>query len=658
MTSPFGFIDHVDGANIRTLPAEAKGSTCLTRNPLPSGTRVSVIQDHARAPGWSYVAARVDGYLLRGYVQGLRITTQLPEPAATLYSIRPGDCLERIAARLYRQGITPGRDLRFYENVIHHVNMQGGRKGVRWDGGDLKLIAGERIWLVSLAFADRLQGIVPSGSITGGALARAKLAARHLEDVIASVAESPRHFSGVAGQYRDAILEHLPEIIGIVLAFIGAEFLSTLLAASPTGVGQLAAAVIQLGLAIFGVQGLIEATGEALGHAKQWIVQAWQAHGSPEKIAEASKSFLRMLISIAMAALAFVGAKSNLNRGLKLAEGMKITLPRVVMMEVAGSGGPPVAVPVFQPGAISGAAPTTLPLNPWGWGTPLMSQASKGGAASEAPFTDRVLGDAELEKLLEKLPNWDKLKQFVGRQIPKEGTPAFEAFKKELQEAGYRLERLSEGPQPYRLRRPNGKALGDEYAALTVTEDGLIVLKSNKAPPRISVFTRYRRNYLDWVEQNHGKAARAAAEARISQGHPLHHLIPDAVAQKHPMIREALRRLEGYTIDRGSNILDMAPGANPEWKYIHSGSHPQYSILVKEKLDLIWGGLLKKGPASKLTPKTLDDAIRKAEDELRRAIESKLLDDDALKKIHDGGTHIGNKLSMLELPAAPESHIA
>ncbi|RKG67793.1 hypothetical protein D7V80_14940 [Corallococcus sp. CA054B] len=657
MSSHFGFIDHRDGANIRTLPAEAKGSECLTRQPLPPGARVSVIRDRAQTSGWSYVATRVEGYLLKGYVQGLRITTQLPEPAATLYAIRPGDCLERIAAHIYRQGIAPGKDLRFYENVIHHVNAQCGRKGVRRDGGDVKLMAGERIWLVSLAFADQLQGLVPSGSITGGALARARKAARHLEDVIASVEEAPKHFRAVAGQYRDAILEHLPEIIGIVLAFIGAEFLSTLLAASPTGVGQLAAAIIQLALAVFGVQGLVEATGEALTHAKQWLVQAWQAHGNPEKIAEASKSFLRMLISIAMAALAFMGAKSNLQRGLKLAESVKITLPRVVMMETAGAGGSAVAVPIFQPGAIT-AAPTTLPLNPWGWGTPLMSQAAKGGSASKPPLTDRVLGDAELEKLLEKLPNWDKLKQFVGRQIPKEGTPAFDAFKKELQEAGYRLEKLSDGPQPYRLRRPNGQSLGNEYAALTVTEDGLIVLKSSKAPSRISIFTRYRKNYLDWVKQTHDEAARAAAEARISQGHPLHHLIPDAEAQTNQLVREAMKRVEGYTIDRGSNILDMPPGANPEWGYIHSGSHPSYSNLVRSMLNRELAKLIKLGPPSRWTPKAIDDAIRKVEDELRHAIESKVLEAPVIKKVYDGDVLVGQKLARVELPLSSESNTA
>ncbi|NOJ98663.1 hypothetical protein HMI51_37790, partial [Corallococcus coralloides] len=174
MTIQFGFIDQGDGANLRTLPAEMKGSTCLTPAPLPPGTRVSVIRDHAQAPGWSYVSTVAGGYLLQGYVQAFRITTQLPEPAATLYQVRAGDRLEPIAARLYRQAIQPGRDLRFYEKVIHHMNVKSGRKGVQLLDGDVRLVAGERIWLVSIAFANQLQGIVSSGSITHEAMAQAR----------------------------------------------------------------------------------------------------------------------------------------------------------------------------------------------------------------------------------------------------------------------------------------------------------------------------------------------------------------------------------------------------------------------------------------------------------------------------------------------------
>ncbi|WP_199735458.1 AHH domain-containing protein [Corallococcus sp. AB045] len=663
MTIQFGFIDQGDGANLRTLPAEMKGSTCLTPAPLPPGTRVSVIRDHAQAPGWSYVSTVAGGYLLQGYLQTLRITTQLPEPAATLYQVRPGDRLEPIAARIYRQAIQPGRDLRFYENVIHHVNVKSGRKGVQRVDGDVRLVAGERIWLVSIAFANQLQGIVSSGSITHEAMAQARKAARHLEDVLTSVRQADQYFGEVTGQYGKAILDNWLEISAMVVGFIAAEALSTFLAATPTGVGQLAAALIQLGLAAFGAHGLIEAGGEALKHAQLWLTQAWEANGSPEKLKEASKSFLRMLVSIAMAALALMGVKTNAGRGLKLMTSVRITPPRIYMMAAAGPGGAYAGVPVFQPGSITAAPSVPLPFNPWGSGAPLLSKAVEEGGTSkpdpEPTLTERTLSDAELEKLLEKLPNWDKLKDFVGRRIPQEGTPEFNVFKRELQAAGYRLEKLNTGSQPYRLRRPDGRALGDEYGALTVLEDGLVVLKVGKGTPRLSVFTRYRKNYLDWVEKTQGPAARAAAEVRLSAGHPMHHLIPDAVAQTHPLIRMAMERLKGYTIDRGSNILDMHSGLNVEGRLIHSGSHPRYSEFVSARLEAAWNRLRTKGAPSSWTPKLIEEALFKVEHELRQAIQSGSLKEPVIKMFQEqrgGRVLTGKKLALLELSSYRELH--
>ncbi|WP_216672396.1 AHH domain-containing protein [Corallococcus exiguus] len=662
MTIRFGFIDNSEGANIRTLPAGEKGSTCLTPVPLPPGTRVTVLQGNAQTPGWSYVSTLVGGYLLRGHVQDFRITLDLPEPAATLYQVQAGDRLEPIAARIYKDAIVPGRDLRFYENVIHHVNVKHGRVGVRRGRSGVELVAGKRIWLVSIAYANRLQGEVPSGSITGGALARAREAARHLEDLIASVDKSGMYFGEVTGQYAQAIKENWREISAIVAGFIAAEALSTLLAATPTGVGQLAAAIIQLGLAAFGAQGILDAGVEALKHAKLWLTQAWAANGSPDQLKEASKSFLRMLMSIAMAALAVMGAKTNLGRGLKLANSVKITPPRFYMMAAQGPGGAYAGVPIYQPGTITAAQSTYLPFNPWGTGSALMSKATKDGSGSHAdaepPLTERTISDAEWEKLLERLPNWDKLKELVGRKIPKEGTPEFNALKKELEAAGYRLEKMSKGPQPYRIRRLDGKALGDELGALTVTEDGLVVLKVGKGTSRISIYSRYRKNYLDWVEKTHGRAARKAAEVRIGSGNPMHHLIPDAVAQRHPLIRKALERLEGYTIDRGTNILDM-PCKDPKGKIMHLGSHPKYNsyvtTLLDDALESLDDALGKRKPGSNLSPREIEDALLEIEMNLREAIESGNLPMDVLKELSEDGIVVGKKLALLELPSHEES---
>ncbi|NBC44807.1 hypothetical protein GTZ93_33915 [Corallococcus exiguus] len=139
----------------------------------------------------------------------------------------------------------------------------------------------------------------------------------------------------------------------------------------------------------------------------------------------------------------------------------------------------------------------------------------------------------------------------------------------------------------------------------------------------------------------------------------MHHLIPDAVARKHPLIRTAMERLKGYTIDRGSNILDMHSGLTVEGQLIHSGSHPFYSEFVNARLDGALGKLRTKGPSSRWTPQVIEEAILKVENELRQAIESGSLPEPAIKVIQEqrgGKVLTGKKLALLELRSHGESH--
>ncbi|RKG87000.1 hypothetical protein D7W82_14850 [Corallococcus sp. CA049B] len=161
------------------------------------------------------------------------------------------------------------------------------------------------------------------------------------------------------------------------------------------------------------------------------------------------------------------------------------------------------------------------------------------------------------------------------------------------------------------------------------------------------------------MEKTQGPAARAAAEVRLSAGHPMHHLIPDAVVQKHLLLRTAMERLKGYTIDRGSNILDMHSGINVEGRLIHSGSHPRYSEFVEARLDLAWDRLSAKGPPSNWTPKAIEEAILKVENELRQTIQSGSLKEPIIKVIQEergGRVLTGKKLALLELSFHGESH--
>jgi hypothetical protein len=322
-----GFIDNSDGSFLRTGPRELGGDT-VRAEPLPPATRVFVSGTHPRASSWWYVTAFLDKQLLRGYVQGLRVNTDLPEPLAELRAVQGEDTAEGYAREKFGDAVTDGHDLRYYENVLLFVNQQRGRAGITGTyqdpgilgGGanNVQLVAGHRIWLVSAQYAKALQGVVPSGSLTGGAVAKVKRFVGHIDDLLRSVSESRHHLDEVAGEYAQAIRDHEATIIGIVGGFIAAEAASAFLAATPTGVGQAAAMVIQLALSAFGAAGMVEAGYQALEHGSAWLNIAWTAKGKEANIVAASKEFLKMLVAIAMAALSFLGARGNYRNLVKI----------------------------------------------------------------------------------------------------------------------------------------------------------------------------------------------------------------------------------------------------------------------------------------------------------------------------------------------------
>jgi len=324
-----GFVDNSKGAPIYDAPSEAGGE--LVRDvPLPPAARVFVSGRHSSHRHWWYVTAFLEGTMLRGYVEDFRVNVQLPEPLAELRQLEGGETPEGLAKEKYGTAVRDGHDLRYYENVLLYVNK--GRDGIGGTyqdpnvlgGGsnNIKLFKGHRIWLVSPEYAKALESVVPSGSLTGGAVAQVKRFAGHIQDILQSVTESRNHFGEVAGEFAQAIRDHLPAIVGITAGFLTLEAGSMFLAATPTGVGQAAGAVIQLALSAFGAAGMVEAGIEALKHGGAWLTTAWTAHGKPELIAEASKEFLRMLVAVAVAALSYTGAKANYGNALKIANNM------------------------------------------------------------------------------------------------------------------------------------------------------------------------------------------------------------------------------------------------------------------------------------------------------------------------------------------------
>jgi hypothetical protein len=403
-----GFIDTSDGANIRTGPAEA-GGQALTPSPMPPATRVFVSGTHPQTPEWWYVTAFLEQTLVRGYVQGLRVNTNLPEPMARLYQVKPGDTAEKLAVQEFKQAVRDGHDLRYYENVLLYVNREAGRAGVTGSfqdpgllgGGanNVQLEAGRRIWLASPAYAKELEKVVPDGSFSNGMYAKVKRFVQHVADILQSVTDSPSHLDEVAGEYAAVIREHRAEIIGVVILFLTAEAASALLAASPTGVSQIIAALIQLVLAALGAAGMVQAVAQALKHGSEWLTLAWTAAGKAEQIAAASKQFLKMLVSIAMAALAWLGVKGNYATAVRI--GNNIDMGGNAAFAVVGGG-------TASSGGAAAAAGGPNIATPLGAGGSQMVKHGEGGGGEKPTAKEPEKTAAERD--------WDRAEAEVKRQ--------------------------------------------------------------------------------------------------------------------------------------------------------------------------------------------------------------------------------------------------
>lgn len=121
------------------------------------------------------------------------------------------------------------------------------------------------------------------------------------------------------------------------------------------------AAVIQLALSAFGATGAVIAGVEALKHASAWLTTAWTAKGDKEKIAAASIEFIKMLVSIAMAALSAIGAKGNYANALKIGSTTSMA-PAMALANggtTAGAGTATAVGPTLSPVGAAGAMMTT-----------------------------------------------------------------------------------------------------------------------------------------------------------------------------------------------------------------------------------------------------------------------------------------------------------
>ena len=171
---------------------------------------------------WLYVTTAAGAY---GYISDQLVKTNLPEPSAQLYKIAGGDSAIGIAQRYYGGLVKPGEDLRFYVNVLEYVNRGNGPRGVyQPDPNDhsrgawkhVLTRAGYMIWVPGGQFAQSLKGIVSSGSLTGGAWAKARSAIKAVENfAIGGAAFVAGLLEGALASVRD-LLEGVGSLLSMV----------------------------------------------------------------------------------------------------------------------------------------------------------------------------------------------------------------------------------------------------------------------------------------------------------------------------------------------------------------------------------------------------------------------------------------------------------
>jgi hypothetical protein len=214
-----GLIQTSDGANLHPDP-----SLATTTERLGLNARVWVERSVA---GFYFVVSDTGS---SGFVQQARVTLDLPDAAAKLYTIQSGETALDIVKKFYKADAQGwGQDERFFVNVLVFVNQDKQRKGIYkpdpeggWDA--TQTIADRTIWIPSLAYATALKGKVSSGSLSYETWSTVKDIAVAVGDFLAG------SVSFIAGILHGALESVWDTLVGLVdLAGLVWKFLKSLI---------------------------------------------------------------------------------------------------------------------------------------------------------------------------------------------------------------------------------------------------------------------------------------------------------------------------------------------------------------------------------------------------------------------------------------------
>lgn len=212
-----GIVGDSDGVPVKLRERASTNSPVVAE--LGFGTRLFIKR---RVSGGWYEVMHASGK--RGFVAAAYVKRNLPEPTARLFKIN-GESALRIATHFYGHLGTDGQDMRFYVNVLEYVNRGPGDRGIyqskpnnkSWDAWkDVKTRSGFQIWVPGDKYAKDLKGTVASGSLTGGALAKARRVANAVEDfLIGGAAFVAGLFSGAYSSVKGMLVDAKDLIVAL-----------------------------------------------------------------------------------------------------------------------------------------------------------------------------------------------------------------------------------------------------------------------------------------------------------------------------------------------------------------------------------------------------------------------------------------------------------
>ena len=342
------------------------------------------------------------------------------------------------------------------------------------------------------------------------------------------------------------------------------------------GLGTLAAAAFVVAeLATMGTATFFIAAGVGLGAGGALAGRGWEQWGDLDTAAGASASDGGQIVTKSQADAAFTGAV------IDSAFAFLDVIPAARIARVAATSrhGAPAAARTGAASAPAGSldeAASGAPLSTRGADTAAAPGAQQGAAAGMEQAGARTGAETALRLRPQQAANWGKLSPgYLGKKLDEVGVPP-----------GY-IETSGAGGSGLR------RAVADDVHFAQLHVDGHGVIWPG-AVPRVS-------NGFETAKSVDGILARNGLTQRPPH-HQAHHVVPDEIVRKHPLMREAHRR-GLFNPDAPENIAllaerrangmvpDKVPGLS-EGLPRHQGTHRRYSEQVRRAANAVMDDLL------------------------------------------------------------------